>query len=137
LSSPLFANVRHNMKKIGQKENVETGILLSLVSILTGLYRNEVFWFKAAATVLIVVLSVPVLFKPVAVAWFSLAHFLNKGASAVLLVIIYSVFVVPAALIRRVLGKDSLLLRKFKNGTHSVFSDSDHIYHANDVTKPY
>jgi hypothetical protein len=129
--------MHQKIKKVGQKEHIETGILLSLVLILAGLYTGEVFWFKGAAMVSILVLSVPVMFKPVAVIWFSLAHFLGKGSSAILLTIIYSVFLIPAALIRRMQGKDQLLLRKFKNGNDSVFADRDHVYHSNDIIKPY
>jgi hypothetical protein len=45
--------------------------------------------------------------------------------------------VLPVALIRKAMGKDSLLIKKWKKGTESVFKTRDHLFQATDIDKPY
>lgn len=57
--------------------------------------------------------------------------------SRVLLGIVYLLVVLPTGLIRRLLGKDSLNLRLWKQSGDSCFVKRIHIFTANDLKHPY
>ena len=68
----------------------------------------------AAIVVHVVNMIVPQVFRPVAIAWFRLAHVLGEISSRVLMFLVFALVVTPIGLVRRALGKDSLRLRAFE-----------------------
>ncbi len=115
----------------------DTGLAMVLILLLLELYITNRLFLKIAVPVLVVNMIVPQVFKPLAYLWFGLAHLLGTVFSKVLLFIVYGLMVLPVGLVRRWMGKDPMRLKKWKDGTESVFRTRDHLYSASDIDKPY
>jgi len=69
--------------------------------------------------------------------WFALSQLIGTVVSKVLLTLVFAALVVPMGISRRLLGKDSLQLSKFRRGSESVMKVRDHLYAASDLDRPY
>ncbi|MGC8804008.1 MAG: hypothetical protein ACP5PS_09620, partial [Bacteroidales bacterium] len=58
-------------------------------------------------------------------------------ASFLFLNVVYWLLVVPVAIARRILRKDTLRLRQFKKKTHSVFHERNYTFTAKDLTNTF
>jgi len=76
-------------------------------------------------------------YYPFAILWFGLSNLLGTIVSKILLSIVFFIIVLPVALLRRMLGKDSLLLKKFKKSSESVMKTRNQTYVATDLEKPF
>jgi hypothetical protein len=108
-------------------------LLLLLVQLATG--RRGLT--TAAAIVLVVTMTAPLVFRPVSVLWFGLSHVLGAIMSKVLLAAVFYLLVTPIGAVRRLLGHDSLRLRAFKAAETSVMHARRHVFVADDLDKPY
>ena len=79
----------------------------------------------------------PKAITPLARLWFGLSHVLGQVMSRVLLGIIYTIFLLPMALLRQMMGKDALRLRQWKRGNESVFIEREHVFTKEDLRNPY
>lgn len=122
---------------ITRDQSRDTGMAMVLLLLLALLKwgRNELL--IAALIVHVVNMIVPQVFRPVAIAWFGLAHLLGAVASRVLMFVVFALVVTPIGLLRRALGKDSLRLRAFRSGDESVMVVRNHTFTAGDLEKPY
>jgi hypothetical protein len=130
------------LKKITKVEidinrNRDTGMAMVLILLLLELFLGGRIYLKIALPVLVVNMIVPQLFYPLAFFWFGLAHLLGTFASKAILFLVYSLMVLPVGLIRRAMGKDVMLIKKWKQGNDSVFKTRNHLYNAADIEKPY
>lgn len=91
----------------------------------------------AAMAVMLLGMIWPAAMRPFAFLWFALAKVLGGAMSSVLLAIVWASLVLPVGLIRRALGRDSLHLKQWRNGSASCFVSRDHTYTANDLKNPY
>jgi hypothetical protein len=123
--------------RISKDQAKDTGMAMVLICLIVGFFSKNPVWVKIAIPVLVVDMVVPKLYTPVAVVWLGLSHLLGTVVSRILLSIIFFVLVMPVGLLRRILGKDSLQLRKFRKGTGSVMKVRDHVYTPADIEKPY
>jgi hypothetical protein len=124
-------------RTITKDQSRDTGMAMVLLMLLLfiGLKRN---WALAAAIVLHVVnMTVPQVFQPVAVVWLGFSHLLGTVMSKVILSIVFFVVVTPVAFLRRLMGADSLSLRKFKASEESVMVQRNHTFTGSDIVKPY
>jgi len=115
----------------------DTGMAVVLVLLLLELFIGTGIYFKIAIPALILNMIVPQIYFPVAYIWFGLAQVLGTIVSKVLLFVVFSVIVLPVALLRRLLGKDTLLIKKWKTANESVFKTRDHLFSSSDIEKPY
>jgi hypothetical protein len=122
---------------ITRDQSRDTGMAMVLLLLLALLKwgRNELL--IAALIVHVVNMIVPQVFRPVAIAWFGLAHLLGAVASRVLMFVVFALVVTPIGLLRRALRKDSLRLRAFRSGDESVMVVRNHTFTAGDLEKPY
>lgn len=122
---------------ITRDQSRDTGMAMVLLLLLALLKwgRNELL--IAALIVHVVNMTVPQVFRPVAIAWFGLAHLLGAVASRVLMFVVFALVVTPIGLLRRALRKDSLRLRAFRSGDESVMVVRNHTFSAGDLEKPY
>ena len=125
------------MKKVGDKEYRETGVLIALILIIIGLLQHELLYCKIAAGVLLLLFICPILFRPIAIVWFSFAYKLSKISSFVVLSLVYVVVLLPVALLMKIFGRDVLKLKQFKKGTQSVFTHRAHRFVNEDILHPY
>lgn len=124
-------------KNLTQKQLVDSGMALVLILLLIGfLVRNPLF-YKLAIPVLVINMIFPKIYYPFALFWFGLSKFLGSIVSKIILTLVYFIFVVPIGLLRRLMGKDNLLLCKFKKGKTSVFQSRNYVFSSKDILNPY
>ena len=69
--------------------------------------------------------------------WLSLSSLLGEIILKLILIITFILFVIPVGLIRRIMGKDTLGLKKWQQEKTSNFKSRNYLYSANDLKHPY
>jgi hypothetical protein len=110
--------------------------MVLLLLLASAAFKRQAL-ITAAMIALIVDMTVPQLYRPVAVLWLGLSHLLGTVVSKILLTLVFFGVVTPIGLARKLLGFDSLKLRDFKSGEHSVMLIRNHIFTGKDIEKPY
>ena len=100
---------------------VDTGMALTLICLIIALVTRKPGWVVSATTLLVVNMTAPMLFAPASKLWFGLSAVLGAVMSRVILSLVFFLVLTPVGLIRRAMGKDTLKLAAFKQGTASVF----------------
>ena len=90
-----------------------------------------------AIVALVINMTIPHVYRPVAVLWLGLSHLLGTIMSKILLTLVFFGVVTPIGLTRKLLGFDSLKLRGFKSGQDSVMVTRNHTFTGKDIEKPY
>jgi hypothetical protein len=129
-------NKLRNFRPDAQKAK-DTGMAMVLLLLIIGLWRNEDICFKIALVVLLIDMIVPKVFTPLAYIWFGIAYILGTVSSKILLFLVYMIMVLPVGIIRRMSGKDVMLVQKWKKSHESVFKTRNHLFTAADIDKPY
>lgn len=128
------------MKRYGDittKEMADSGQALVLLTLLCFLFLGGRGWVWAALAFLVLNMASPKIYHGFAFLWLNFSHCLGAVVSRVLLAAQFFLLVLPVGLIRRLLGKDSLALKKWRAGNDSVFVVRDHKYGAEDLKNPY
>lgn len=113
-----------NVKKsFSKKQLTDSGLALLFLTLLSGIWVAPDWVIKAAIAEVLVLMVAPVLVYPFSFIWLNLSELLGKTMSKVILVLIFVVVVCPVGIIRRAMGKDSLLLKRFRRDCQSVFKD--------------
>lgn len=120
-----------------KKENADSGLALLLLTILAGLFLHNNLWFRISIAEIILLMAVPVIFYPFTIVWLNLSYLMGVIMSKVILTVIYFSLVVPMGIYRKMTGKDSLKLRRFKKRGISEFIIRDHNYTKSDFVTPY
>ena len=115
----------------------DSGMAIVLILLLIGLITKDNIYFKLGAGVLLMDMIFPMFYYPFAILWLGISGIMGSIVSKVLLLVIYFVIVLPVALWRRLLGKDSLLLKGFKKSDESVMRSRNHVYEAADLERPF
>jgi hypothetical protein len=110
---------------------------LVLVFLLLFAFRKREALVFVAMVLLALDMIVPQVYKSVAVVWLGLSELLGAISSKVLLSIAFFILVVPIGLLRRLLGKDSLKLKAFKQDQGSVMSERNHKFVDEDIVRPF
>ena len=125
------------MIRISPKHCTETGIAFALLFVLAGLFTGGGVWYKVAAAILFLDLAVPEVFRPFAFFWFNLSYWMGFVTSRILLSGIFIFLIVPVALIRKVRGKDRLMLKEFKKSTATAFAVRNIKFKADHLNRMY
>jgi len=120
---------------IGQAR--DTGQAMALLCLIILIFFKQPSFGGIALIVLLVNMICPQIYKPVAKWWFALSNLLSRIVPHILLGILFYVMVTPVGLIRRVLGKDSLQLKKWKKSRESVLRERNHRLSAKDIINPF
>lgn len=123
--------------EINKEKARDTGMAMVLILLLLELFLKNGIYYKIAIPVLIINMTVPQIFYPLAYLWFGFAHILGTIVSKIILFVVFSVIVLPMAILRRIMGKDSLLLKKWKKSNESVLKVRNHLFVPSDIDKPY
>ena len=115
----------------------DTGLALVLILLIIEYIKRPNWLTVAAMTVLVLVMTWPSLFKPLARIWFGFSHILGGIVSKVLLTLVFFIVVTPIGLIRKVFGADPMKLSIWKKSSNSVLVDRNHLYKKEDIEKPY
>ena len=120
-----------------KKEHVDSGLALLLLTLLFGLWFNPQDAVRLAIAELIVILIAPVILYPFTFLWLNLSELMGRVMSKVILTLIFVLLVCPVGIVRKAMGKDALLLKRFKKDEGSVFTERNHSYTKTDFTTQY
>jgi len=123
--------------KITQQQAKDTGMAMVLICLLIMFMSGRAFLLPPAIALLVLTMTWPALFRPLAKLWFALSHFLGSIVSKILLSLLFFTIVTPIGLVRRLAGADSLKLKKWRTGSTSSFTDRNQTYSAEDLERPY
>lgn len=115
----------------------DTGMAMVLICLILFLWLGNDLYVKIGTVALVVTMTAPIIFKPLAYLWFGLAHVMGTIVSKILLFVVFVLLVSPVGLFRKLMGKDSLKLKSWKKGNESAFVSRDHLFTAEDIVKPY
>jgi len=101
----------------------DTGLAGVLVCLLLAWWTGLEAWLFAGMGVLLVAMTLPDLFRPLAFFWFGLAELMGAVVGRVLLGLLFFLLIMPIGLLRRAFGADSLKLKDFDKNQESVFRD--------------
>ena len=122
---------------ISKEQAKDSGMAIVLILLVIGFFTKEDLYYRIAIPVLLMDMIFPKFYYPFAIIWFGLSNLLGTIVSKVLLSAVFFSVVLPVAFLRRLLGKDTLLLKKFKKSSESVMKTRNHTYTAVDVEKPF
>ena len=115
----------------------DTGLAVTLIMLIILVFsKNDKFIIPTIVTH-VITMTWPKFYSPLAPLWFGLSHFLGGIVSKILLTIVFLVLVAPVGILRRLLGIDSMGIKKWKNGSGSVFIERNHTYTGPDLEVPY
>ena len=123
--------------KVSDEQCKDSGLALVLIALILSMVFSPHYLLPIGIGLLVVTMSVPTLFRPFARIWFGFSHALGTLVSRILLTLLFYGLVTPVGFIRRLLGKDSMQLKKWKHGKVSVFHDRDHLFTRQDLDNPY
>lgn len=124
-------------KKITKDQAKDTGMAMVFILILVGYFKEDFRCISAAGVFLLLNMISPNMYKPVAKIWLGLSNLLGTIMSKVVLTLIFLSVVTPVGMIRNILNADPMQLKKWKNGTSSVFINRDHVFEAKDIERTY
>lgn len=116
---------------------VDTGMALTLICLIIGLFRGAPGWFALATALLVVNMTAPKVYGPASKLWFGLSGLLGAVMSKVILSVIYFVVLTPVGLLRRCMGKDTLRLNDFKKSRESAFRTRSGPFTPADLKTPF
>jgi len=125
------------MTAITRDDSRDTGLAMVVLLLVAYLATKREDLVPTALVVLVLAMSAPQLFRPVAVVWLALARLLGAISSTALLTLVFFAVVTPVGWARRLLGKDTLRLRAFKASESSAFTTRKRVVLAADLEPPY
>jgi hypothetical protein len=120
-----------------REQSRDTGMALVLALLLAQISLNTEWPAVAAAAAMVITMTIPAIWWPLAVLWFGCAAISGAVMSRVLLTIVFVVVVIPMGLVLQLLGKDPMRLRQFRRDRRSVMVVRDHPMSARDLVNPY
>ena len=122
--------------KTQRTKNIEFGMLVTFVLLILSLWlKND--WYRYAVVTLAVALLIPVLYTPFTRLWFGFAKLLEQVMSKVVLFLIFFTVITPVGIFRRIAGKDTLRLKRFRKDKTSVFEEKKQLYTQKDLEKQF
>jgi hypothetical protein len=115
----------------------DTGLVLILIFLLMAYWREDPFFVLITIVTLVADMTVPVIFKPLAILWYYIAKFLGQITNRIILTLIFTLVLLPVGLFRKALGYDPMKRKEWKKGTGSVFRTRDHLFTSGDLSMPY
>ena len=115
----------------------DTGMAMVLICLLIAFLGGKHLFYGLGILLLLINMIGPNIFKPAARIWLGFSHLLGSVMSRIILSIVFLVLVFPVGLVRRIIGKDSLQLNKWKKDRTSVFKTREHEFSADDIKHPY
>ena len=122
---------------ITKKQSSDTGMAMVLIFLLIGFFTGNSMFFKIAIPILVINMIVPMFYYPFAFIWLGFSNLLGTIMSKIILTVVYLIMVIPVGIFRRLLGKDSLQLSKFKKSNESVMKIRNHVFLSADIEKPF
>lgn len=124
-------------RKITRDQSRDTGMAMVLLLLIVAASRKREVYLFVAMALQILDMTVPQIYKPLAVLWLGLSDLVGSVVSRVLLSLVFFLVVTPIGVFRRLIGRDSLRLRAFKASKKSVLLERNHTFVGQDLETPY
>jgi hypothetical protein len=124
-------------RKSTPEQAKDTGMAMVLICLLLGYWGKFPKFLPVSLALLLLTMTWPNAFRPLAVLWFGFSHLLSRVMSRVILTLVFFLVVTPIGLIRRMTGADALQLKKWKQGRDSVFVVREGPVQGKDMANPY
>lgn len=124
-------------KKPTSIELRDTALALIFVCFLVWVFTRSAYPVYLGMGLTLTAMIYPRSMKYPAIFWFGLAHLLNQVVSKIILGAAYFLLVVPMAMIRRLMGKDPMGLKKWRDGRESAFVERDHHFSKDDLFRQF
>lgn len=115
----------------------DTALALTFLCLLIWLFSGSVCFVYLAMLLLFVAMIVPRGMKYPSKAWFGLAQVLNLVMSKVILGLAFFVLVVPVGAIRKLLGRDPMRFKAWRDGQPSAFVIRDKRMGKEDLSRQF
>ncbi|MFW8601266.1 hypothetical protein ACOHYD_07275 [Desulfobacterota bacterium M19] len=125
------------MSKFSNDKCRDSGLALTLILLIAIWGDKNSALAGPAIIVLVLVMTVPRFFKPLAILWFSLSKLISTVVSKILLTIVFFSILTPIGLLRRWGGKDKMGLKEWKKDNRSAFVERNHHFSAADLERPF
>ena len=122
---------------VNREQAKDTGMAMVLICILVWYFGHFEKSLVLALVLLILNMVVPQIYKPLTKLWLGFSNVLGAVMSRILLTILFFTLVTPIGIFRRIIGKDSLQIKKWKKDRASVFQVIDYTYKPENIDKPY
>ena len=119
------------------KQAADSGMALVLLFLLIGAFTHSRVFFLIAIPLLVINMAFPRFYKYFAWFWLGTTKLMGTVISRIILTLVYFLLVLPVGLIRRMIGKDSLLLTRFKKDNTSVLVTRNVTFSKKDIEKPF
>ena len=118
-------------------QSKDAGLALVLILLITIYFTKEYTLILLTIGILVLVMTIPGIFKPFAIVWFGFSKYLGTFSSKIILSLLFLIVITPVSLARRLFKADSLQLRSFYGDAESAFQESHHEYKKADLQNPY
>ena len=115
----------------------DTALAFIFILLLAFYFTENSAWVYGAAVLTLISMAVPKIMSCPARLWFGLSFALGKVTSTFLLTLIYVIFVVPVGFVRRLMGKDAMRFKSWRNAIESAFINRDHLFTKEDLKYPF
>ena len=122
---------------ITRDQSKDTGMAMTLILLLLNRSFRHEAWLIGAIAALVIDMTVPQAYRPLAVVWLGLSHLIGMLSSRIILSVVFFGIVMPVGLLQKLCGRDPLNLKAFKAGTNSVMKERNRHFVAADLEKPY
>ena len=126
-----------DLKNITKEQAKDTGLALVLILLIIEYIKRPGWLLICAMAALVLTMTWPALYRPLARVWFGFSHFFGTIVSKVILSLVFFLIVTPMGLIRRAFGADPMKTGLWKKDNDSVLVNRDHLYTIEDIEKPY
>ena len=124
-------------KTVTKKQASDSGMAIVLILLIIGFFTGNDLYYKIAIPVLVIDMTYPMFYYYFAILWLGFSQILGTIVSKIILSVVFFVMVLPVGLIRRMMGKDSLQLKKFKKGKSGVMLQRNHLFTSKDIVNPF
>lgn len=129
--------LKRRYKGITKDQSRDTGMAMVLLCLIAAAARKRKGYLFLAMAFQFVNMTMPQVYRPLAVIWLGLSTLIGEVVSRILLTIIFFAVVTPVSILRRIFGKDTLRLRAFKAGSDSIMIERNHVFVRQDLERPY
>lgn len=122
---------------LSKKQVSDSGLALLLILLLAGWFLQNWLYLKLAIFVLLLIMTIPAVFRPYAFLWLGFSNVLGAVMSKLILSVVFFALVVPIGALRRLIGKDAMRLSDFKKSAGSVFKIREREFTSADLERPF
>ena len=124
-------------ESVNEQECKDSGMALVLICLLIVFFAEKNIFIPISIIFLVLNMTVPTIYRTFAKVWLGISHLLGTVVSKIVLTLIFFLLVTPVGLLRRLMRKDTLNVKEFKNSSSSAFFVRDHLFSADEIEKPY